>query len=773
MVGCTDLRSTMHVNGWLDPEKKIKVSDLITAGVNSSNLMTIVKSHTLKIEFTTSFENPSVKEAYSLQLSPQYIICNKHFVDDPLTCTLKEGITITVEGNRQLLTSSNCKAIDNSELYIVRLQTALLGTSIYKYFPNQYNASQFSVDYFYKGNFIPANARGVNIPIGKYGTFPCFEFKFPAEAGDCGQPVISTLNNSSFIMGVISYKINYTTGTVTGGCVLTYQQIVKCIEKFPDPTVMSFCMSQSEILSGIGRLSENSMFRTLNSPHVVTLGTLPGPTNKFHSSYKRSFLYEQVKDKFTEEYDIPRKISGQMPDGKFGSAFGHTFAPLDFKIKCKLNSDRVERVINALVNNFTDTVVLSPLTLEQAIFGDEYQLVDRVKFKTSLGPLLALLNLKDKNDLFDCAGEQRYTLKQSVRERIEKMITELLSGNLTTPICRASYKDEIKKRKKLDEFDIRIFYSTDFIFNIVMRMYIGPILQYLLSQPYFSFCFGGKNAASMDWDELAKWLLEHPFYIDADFKKYDVSMDAECFRICAMICYLLALKWGYHPDAARIVYFMIYSLQIHMVIHMNDVALISKGNISGVTTTLGVNSLNNVFLAMYAYDELVSTDLIQFFKDVHMMTMGDDDVASICARISQIYNMLTISKVYSSLGFTVTTADKNGTPTMFVDFHKLQFLKRNFVKHDKLGYIAPLNIDSIWKAIAFEAKECGVPSRTRMEQVLLQSQRELFLHGSEEFLKFQQLLDLIEQEHELVVERLPYVKLFEEYLNRGFPVSNM
>lgn len=69
------------------------------------------------------------------------------------------------------------------------------------------------------------------------------------------------------------------------------------------------------------------------------------------------------------------------------------------------------------------------------------------------------------------------------------------------------------------------------------------------------------------------------------------------------------------------------------------------------------------------------------------------------------------------------------------------FLKRKFVMHPEMKcFVAPLDTDSIWKALIFEPK--NVESvQERMKQVFEDGQREFFLHGKEKFLEFQRLMN--------------------------------
>lgn len=772
-VNVTSLNSNLNENSWLNPKVNVQFSDIQTCGVATSDLETMVRSHTLQIRVYDDWDDRFSKEIFCFCVSPMFLLINRHYLD--VDGKLNDKRVLQIRDIKQHIGESNCKPIKGCELYLVRMTQQIISKEMIKYFPTTFVAEQFEIMYVQKlKSSITANAIQEVVPLPIYGDHKSFSFpNSEATHGDCGQPVISTLKGGSFILGLISYM--YATsifgGRTCGGTILTKDMLIEAYKLFPDPIVNSITMTQTEVVSMIGPPSMNSELLKIDSPHIVFLGTIPAPQNHFKSQYQESILYPLVVDKMTEPYGIPRKVMGKNPDNVWKSALTNTFTPMDRSFTCRINPDRVDRVIPNLVRHVTSKdkgkTILSPCTLEEAIFGFEDFLIDRVNFKTSVGPILATENLRNKYDLFEKDGK---SLKESIRIRIDTMIKNYANGHCTTPFITGSYKDEIRKKKKLDQFEIRVFYAADFIFNIVMRMYIGPILQFLLARPYQSHCFGGRNAASTSWDELAKWLLELDYFIDSDFKWFDISMDSELFRICGLIFYLIAKDLGYTEEAATIVYFLTVSLMVQVMIHKNDVFVKTKGNPSGVLTTLGLNSIINLFLMMYAYDKLVTPN-DTFFKNVHPSTQGDDNVSSISKAVIMFYNMITIAECYKELGLEVTPANKSGDVRPFIDFSELQFLKRSFVYDTILGYKAPLTPDSMWKAIAFESRDCGISPRDRLCAVLEQVQREFFLHGQASFDDFQSLLDVIQERHQLFVRRLDFTTLTTQYLENGLAIG--
>ena len=76
--------------------------------------------------------------------------------------------------------------------------------------------------------------------------------------------------------------------------------------------------------------------------------------------------------------------------------------------------------------------------------------------------------------------------------------------------------------------------------------------------------------------------------------------------------------------------------------------------------------------------------------------MGDDKIFGCDADIGKYYNLKTIEQVATSLGMTCTNGDKTPIKSVTQPFHKLSFVKRNFVKHVALNkWMGALSIDTL------------------------------------------------------------------------------
>jgi len=265
-------------------------------------------------------------------------------------------------------------------------------------------------------------------------------------------------------------------------------------------------------------------------------------------------------------------------------------------------------------------------------------------------------------------------------------------------------------------------------------MYIMPIINVLLRFPLLSKCFGKMDSGSKEWDDLYKYLSKGDKFMDLDFKNFDISHIMRLIREVARFFFRLAMLWYKNEEAARVVYGLIFALSCQLFEHKNDFALKYKGLPSGHIITLILNSIINILLMMVAFDELCPG--MNFFDEVFPATVGDDNISGISFKVADRFNLVTITPVYSRMGYTVTDATKSEVVSPFVDPSNMQFVKRRF-RYEPLieQYVAPLEEDSIYKMLSYWTfkNEAGSSYTERMSQCLDVAQREMFLHGRKKF----------------------------------------
>jgi hypothetical protein len=390
-------------------------------------------------------------------------------------------------------------------------------------------------------------------------------------------------------------------------------------------------------------------------------------------------------------------------------------------------------------NLVTKKIQLSPLTLSQAIFGREAVGISRVEFNTSVGKTLRdELHAKNKYDLFEEIGEMFY-FHPFAKKKVDDLIENLEKHIVPAVVVEFSPKDEVRPIEKLSVFKTRLFSVADFHYNIVMRMFLMPLITYMLSTPLTSECYGTINAGSKQWNDLANHIFicsdgTKSKCIDMDFKSFDASHGMQMMQIVAIFFYLLAIRCGYTQKEADKVYMCVSALKVQELFYLLDVILKIKGLPSGVIITLILNSIVNSTLMRMAWIELVpDISVSEFQKYVHAATTGDDNACGVHEKVISRYNFLTIKVKYNAWGYDVTPANKSSSDAATVPKEELVYLKRRFVKWDDGFYRAPLEKDSIWKALCFERLDQGTTSTQRLLDASRGCQREAYLHGREFF----------------------------------------
>jgi len=169
-----------------------------------------------------------------------------------------------------------------------------------------------------------------------------------------------------------------------------------------------------------------------------------------------------------------------------------------------------------------------------------------------------------------------------------------------------------------------------------------------------------------------------------------------------------------------------------------------------------------------AYVVLTERPASMYWDDVHCATVGDDNVAGVSEEIIDKFNMVSIKELYSSWGYNVTPASKGSVVLPYITIEEATFVKRRFVESE-FGYIAPLEVDSIWKPFAFERVDAGVTKLQRLHDVALGAQHEAFLHGKKFRDEFVAEIEALFRSHGLgQIVVVPWEEMVNKYEAKEF-----
>jgi hypothetical protein len=753
---------------WSKASGEISIAELHTKGVSKDYLLEMCRSQTLDVKFVTNRKNDCV-DCKVFILSPDYAIINKHYV------YRVDGADVEMDDEPYFEYAGLTFAFDTTKVYVDHEAEVLLFKHNFPVFARGLH------------NFLLEKSVNMLLPVQRCdgdlvvtGTPDTFKgsrgeqyrsIAFNddrAGKGSCCTPVISVINGGAFLVGVISY--GSAMGKYSGITLLSREWFNRITNRDVFPIVEDVELTCKD---GTEYLSIKSDGRNLDTPYMVPIGTIPGVHDTFRSSFKKSILYDDVLEKgsLKKEYGIPTK-SKSVVDGEYYSAFGHTFK--HFVMDSDVTETEIIDALKDYVHRITDCpkfkgVKLSMLSFEEAVFGNPELNIDRINFKTSCGSELKHIGVFNKYDLFDTYGDGTYFFKEEVAAMIVR-----LDKNLRRGVCEAQsvdgvLKDEIRELAKIVKAKIRIFTVLSFVYNIWGRMALMPMIVLLMSHPEISECYGGMNAGSKEWNTLGETMKQNPFFFDVDFSTMDACHAKMMFRAFAMMCYLVNLKFGMSVEDCSAIYIFVMCLCWQLFRFKGDLYLKMKGMPSGVIITLILNSFVNSILERIAFARLAKRNeprgILQFSDNVRMATVGDDNVSS---TNKKWFNMIVLTEVYKNMGYTITPANKGNAAVPFLPFEELTFVKRTFVLDDELGYVAPIDTDSVYKALMFESKESGISSIQRLHDVALGAQREMFLHGKAAFDEFQTWLQAVFQKHRIPLELLNYDLLREEYSAKSF-----
>lgn len=696
-----------------------------TRGVGIGDLIVSVKN---SLEIAKLRRNGSVAQVVVFIFSPDYVMFNKHYLFDGANHC--DDFSLEIRGIVSHVAYSEVLTSDDCDYVLVTNVFARYVPSLNKFFVRDLDCAVMDL--------VVVHPNWTKHTIGKVSSFPvpfspvlipCIQWNLPGENGDCGAVVIAKAKDAIVIVGIVSFTATSPFGAVISGATLFKStNIDKLLQGRSYPLVNTVLTS----FPLVGELSMQSEFLNVRTPWLLVVGTESSKTSTFKSKFKRSPLYDSVVPLLRDKYDFPKRIRGMCKEGaEWSSAVITTFKNSALQDTSFAYTKRLafKAYLRDVLQN-SEGVRLKPLDLSEAFFGKEDLGISRVDFSTSVGPSLKSQGIRDKFDLFIPEGE-KYRLNPQFRDRVQFWIDQLRDGNLPFLKMDLTPKDEVRPVSKLDVFKIRLFSVVDFEYNVVARMYLMPLITFLLTRPFNSGCFGGMNAGSLEWNALANYLQSFgDDIVDMDFSSFDMSHGIQMFIGVAEFFYDLAVALGYDNEEACIVYYLFVVLCNQIASFMSDVVLKMKGMPSGVVPTLSMNSVINSVLMRMAFIKLTGKSVFSFRDFVREATVGDDNVSGVSKEILGVYNSVTIFEYYKSVGYIATPASKSGDVVPYSTLAEMQFLKRKFVFDERFhAYVAPLEMDSIWKALAFEKLDSGVSSSQRLFQIAQAAALEFYLHG--------------------------------------------
>jgi len=219
------------------------------------------------------------------------------------------------------------------------------------------------------------------------------------------------------------------------------------------------------------------------------------------------------------------------------------------------------------------------------------------------------------------------------------------------------------------------------------------------------------------WERLSKF----EYNLEADVKKFDITVSFNARVYAYNIIYDICKRYGYNEQALK--YLSCVLTDLLFTNFLLDGDLFSKPiTPSGM---LGTAELNCVIVALMYYYVFVRAKkqekipkALTFRSCVSPAFYGDDQSASVARIVAGILNNLTLSKAYSENGMTLTPSSKEGVMSPFISRDEVSFLKRQFRYSKHLNrWLAVLDVNSIYKMSSLSVRTNSVSELEHMVSV--------------------------------------------------------
>ncbi len=764
--------------GWKKPDTNMQVAVLTTFGVSREHLSEVCRANMASAKIVTpTFDRENATVFF---LTPEYICFNKHYLLNERKHSAMSELEVgefIVDGSSTSFKRKDLLSTAGTEFYILKLNHSMARRGLLRFLLKEPYHRPCDVEHLrVDGTVFKTVAQPTVVSMHEVA-YPMLEWKAQPIPGMCSEPVIAVINGNAVLLGCVAYgKMD---GSAVGCCVFSRKWFDECVKDVILPLVEDLVF---ELPSDkpIQPLSLKSEFRNVASVYANPVGTYDGPARTMKTKLRRTRVADHFERFLSKKYEPPGKLRGIGLDGEYHSVVTHTFANID--MPCDLTREESTLIVNAMLEDFAspafirdNAIKLAPLSLKEAIFGKAELNIGRTDFSTSVGPFVKAMGITDKHSMFEMIDEEleQYVLKPDILKRYERFEEVFASGVVLAPFSDMAAKDELRPTEKVGNFKIRLFFVLDVVFNLFARRYLMPLIVYILTFPSMCECYGGMNAGSCQWDDLARRLLTSDRskrrFADFDFSTFDTTHHQMLFEAMASLFYQFALRVGYSEAEAKMVYFIFICFKWQIVAWMNDLMIKTKGMPSGVIFTLILNSMVNSFLMRLCYLRLARRPLKNFQKDVVTANVGDDNINSIAEEIGEQFNIITVAQCLRGVGYIATPAKKGAISQKFLEFEELSFVKRRFRWCDVLKqYVAPIEEDSIWRPFTYQQEDAGMSSVARLQEVARNALHESMLHGRDSFVQAKQRIFDGFNPANLVVPEVDYDALVSQYIDGDF-----
>lgn len=598
-----------------------------------------------------------------------------------------------------------------------------------------------------------------DVNIGEIDMTHGYLYSWPEHfGGACGTPVVLQRSQGFSIMGI------HTAGAVGSekgmSNIFSRPIVERMISSLPD-VLLNLNSESSEfwMKEKFDMPSPKSVFRHEQLHGLEYFGKLPGPVMAHGKSHvAQTYMSKSLSKPFKEIlnfvpttfYKAPM-MEPTMVDGNYVSPWNiglknmSTQRPsLDKKILLKCIDVFTQHIIDGLADSLVTS--LSPWDMEAAINGCvDDPFCRRIDASKSAG-----FGYKGSKSKYMPIVQERegYVVREAdsdLKKRICDIIASYERNECADTVYVASLKDEPRDIKKVIQGKTRIFYISSMPDLVVCHMFLGPFYTLMVSH---SHVFGAGLGSNMhkDGHKLRTSLSEFSSNImEGDYSKYDQAMPFDIGWAAATVVHRVLKKLGYNEYALNMVQGILSDGLFVNVEVLKDFFCYPGLQPSGKYATAEDNSLRGILLLMYAFYSNPVLSHLDFFDKVKPLVYGDDVLAAVKDDVSDNYNNIYYADACKHLyGMDFTSSAKDAVLHKFVSLDDMSFLKRKFVYSETLmQYVAPLDMNSIFKTLAWYIPSNQVNPETQFLSVLQSTVREIFFHTIENPNKYNKMRDFL------------------------------
>lgn len=753
------LKNSAEQAGWKVHDFSRAQASFSTSQVGEKDLISLCERTTIPVKIGVLVDGSwKENDAYIVCVAPNWIGFNKHYLNkvgpDHL-CGIEHlgGHHGSHPFSIRFKLEDLC-TIDGQEFYYLEhiLQTFPSASSQLKFWVDDVGDAALDIVY-------PIRGPGWFSEVVMSGTvYRVVTFKGFLEKGACGTPVVAVCTNgprkgSHYIVGHVCARKDSLDGSEVCASTVSKTRFLEMAKKENSVVPLGCVFDIQELPEH--PLAFVSAFQALHKDCVsVVLGSDGKNTSTFKTSHKPTAAHDFVQEKLPEPHGVPnaRQVKGMMKDGIFVSPVTHATQPCGNKKSDARRTemiDAVDHLVGGVVKAYREEhgeKKIRPLTLHEAVVGVP-GFVSKTEMKKSVGPVAKSVGVPTRYDLFEefvadpeFYDEGNMRLTKLGEERMMAILEVIDNDELFAVATEWKIKDEVRPVSKLEIGKIRLFCVLDFVFNLLARCYLLPLITVWLRYPEVSECYGAMNAGGPEAGRLKRRLGKFPNFFDADFKVFDGSHESLAFFVASRGIYEFSLEMGYSEKEARRSALLMLSVAFAVLKYGRDYVLKAFGFPSGFIATLWFNSFVNSILMRIIYRRLVGA-LARFHEHVATANVGDDQASSVADEIKGVFNMVNFVIEAENLGYTATPAKKGSLILPFIEEKDQVFLKRSWYFHPLAqDWVLALDKSSLWKAFGWHDTSSAIGATEKIIQVAHGNQIEAWLHGPEYFTQFQREL---------------------------------